>query len=99
MKYRRMQATQWVSVEDDVHRNQGRKDGTFEWKYVSVNIRVYTVGDLLCRLCRQISHFQNRRNFDERPKVLAPTVQYMAYSIWEHRKFVTSSESRLQNIY
>jgi hypothetical protein len=31
-------------------------------------------GDLICHPCRQILHFKNRRNFDERPKVLAPTV-------------------------
>jgi hypothetical protein len=31
-------------------------------------------GDLISRLCRQIFSLQNRRNFDERPKVLAPTV-------------------------
>ncbi len=31
-------------------------------------------GLLKCRLCHQVFQFKNRRNFDERPKVLAPTV-------------------------
>jgi hypothetical protein len=38
--------------------------------------------DLKCFLSRQLINFKNWRNFDERTKVLAPTV-FTTYSSWQ----------------
>ncbi len=39
-------------------------------------------GDLKCCLSRRLINFKSRRNFDERTKVLAPTV-FTTYSSWQ----------------